>query len=98
MLLVLWQLQGTLTGTNVRASRALAQGEDKHLLQRWSKAYLYHHEMGNLNPSRSPPYCVALAAPQNPPGKEQLWRKPELVTPQSTAQNKPTPALSAALL
>lgn len=36
--------------------------------------------------------------PQNPPGKEWLWIKPELATPQSPAQNKPTPALSAALL
>jgi len=67
-----WGLPGVSSGAaledlhQVTVSGAQAQGEDKHLLWRWFKSLrcLYHHEMGDLNYSRSAPYCVALAAPQ----------------------------------
>lgn len=49
----------------VTASGAQDQGEDEHLLQKWSKDLRcpYHHEMGDLNYCRSSPGTVWLWQP-----------------------------------
>lgn len=92
---------GDLHRAKVTVFGAQAQEEDKHFLRRWSKGLrcLYHHEMGGLNYCRSSPGIMWLwQVPPNPLGEEWLGRKPELVTPWSTAQHKPIPALLAMLL